>query len=441
MDDIDRRRHILELCKTINDPTERLNTYFNYYSDLPAQGTLEWKAGRKIGASSAASILNQNKFSSMEDCALSLLNLKPREPPQITMEWGHLFEPAAKIYLSNVISIREFGSIPGFGNADTRKIYTSCSPDGLFIMTEEFADMNDPIENKYIGEIGLLEIKCPYRRNIGDEIPIYYYPQLYLGMRTIDICEFASFCEFGFRICSLYDLNFRRSCRCDTTQRSIPNDTPPYAVGIIIVCGDKPIACNEATAIKYDILDGYEQCEGDLLDQFDNLYRFLKKADPTLLDIECYLLFIKQFGGDMHKKICQYLHKIFIRWSGIDFGSVNNFLYKWTELINESIVSLTTNNYQLHYLPCLSEIMNDSECTAFFDEQISEFKADNIIGVIPYKIIDFQARIVNKIPYTREIRNLVRFGMDIELIAQNDTIEQQKLVKNYCATYKEKYYK
>lgn len=95
------------------------------------------------------------------------------------IKWGILFEPVAtKIYsiLNNRIKIHEFGLL-------TYNEYNhyGASPDG-------------------ISELGImLEIKCPYTREIiDDDIPIKYYDQMQgqLAVCGLDLCDYA---EFSFQ--------------------------------------------------------------------------------------------------------------------------------------------------------------------------------------------------------------------------------------------------
>lgn len=197
----DKKKRIL-IHKFIKDMPniEKLETLHKFYSTLPKQGSSEWLSARKVGASMAAAILGKNKYSSSSSAARELIGIT-KFTNSIKTEWGNLFEPAAKVFLEQYIKIYEFGSLPGFSNI------TSCSPDGVYIMTQEMAELLYTYQEIEIGSITLLEIKCPFNRYIRT-IPEYYIPQLQLGMATLSITQTASFCEFAFRVCAVEDFNF-----------------------------------------------------------------------------------------------------------------------------------------------------------------------------------------------------------------------------------------
>lgn len=431
--DLDRRKEILDRCRLISSPVERLEEYHRSYQYLPKQGSSEWKTNRKIGASSAASILGLNNYCSIEKTALQMCGLLPYDSPKLMTEWGHLFEPVAKLFLGRFIKIYEFGSIPGFGIMSTKTTYTSCSPDGIFIMTEE---ANEYIDGKGIpGRIMLLEIKCPFQRKIAD-IPSYYYPQLHLGARTADICEGSLFCEFVFRVCSLCDLNFSNATRIDTNHRSISG---VKAIGVIIVRGPKHNIKYNKVAVSeivqtYKISAGEFNSTNDLLDCFDDFRQFIILYDPTFSNAEYYLAFKNYFGSEYNKKICQYLHHTFIEIDGIDFGAMYNMLYDWVDSLDTLIDIINNQDYSLEYLPLVYEKMSHENCAKHFNALIGDVDKNNIIGVIPYKLFDYRCRIVEKIPYVDEIKRLIMFGKMLEdVIHQGATVES---VEKMCAYFK-----
>ena len=98
-------------------------------------------------------------------------------PRSITgpMDWGVRYEPVIKTHLEKTLGrIHELGRIRH--RTDSR---IAASPDGLFI------------EGDLAGS--LIEIKCPYTREINDKIPFEYWCQMQLQMEVCDrpACEYV----------------------------------------------------------------------------------------------------------------------------------------------------------------------------------------------------------------------------------------------------------
>ena len=114
--------------------------------------------GKMLTASEIASALDCNIYQSSYD--LLLKKLKPDSVGLLdspALEWGNKFEPVAVQFyefLSNEV-VHEIGLV-------THAIHKwlGASPDGLILSGK------------------LLEIKCPFMRSIGGEIPIYYWIQM-----------------------------------------------------------------------------------------------------------------------------------------------------------------------------------------------------------------------------------------------------------------------
>jgi hypothetical protein len=94
------------------------------------------------------------------------------------MGWGIRFEPIIKLILEQKYKckIYEAGRITHMENGSL-----AASPDGIL---EEAPD------TKQIGR--LIEIKCPYTRAIGGEIPYEYWVQMQIQMEVCDLDE----CEY-----------------------------------------------------------------------------------------------------------------------------------------------------------------------------------------------------------------------------------------------------
>lgn len=95
-----------------------------------------------------------------------------------SMDWGIRFEPVIREYLEEVwkCKIYECGRLKHQDN-----IPLGASPDGIIIESED--------EDKY-GR--LVEIKCPYSREVGKKIPFEYWCQMQIQMEVTNLNE----CEY-----------------------------------------------------------------------------------------------------------------------------------------------------------------------------------------------------------------------------------------------------
>lgn len=154
------------------------------------QRTPEWYEARMgmITASDIAQALGAGKFgtqkqllwkkcmASTEDTFAALANCPP-------IKWGTMYEDVAQgIYCKrNRVKMHEFGllSHPTTG-------HIGASPDG-------------------ISELGvMLEIKCPYRREITGEVPLQYYYQI---QGQLEVC--------GLEECDFLELGLKEMSRAD----------------------------------------------------------------------------------------------------------------------------------------------------------------------------------------------------------------------------------
>jgi hypothetical protein len=417
-----------------------------YYANLPEQGSEEWLKSRRIGASMAAGILGLSKYSTPLDNALQILGLTGFEQ-KIETKWGNIFEPVAKLWLEQFIEIHEFGSVPGFGK---ETVYTSCSPDGVFIMTESFAEKHINRAGAMVGRVVLLEIKCPYARFVKKEMPEYYRPQLYLGMRTIDCCEAASFCEFSIRICSILDFNFGNSCRVDM-QKSLYG--APMAIGFISVYApqrdncpfgkDENIRMNECS---YGY--GYENpcapeiieipaTEGPILDRFHEAWLYLNRVAPTALEFERFEIYYKHFGPDYFWDICKYFRRIVPRWDFVDYGSVNNFNYKWISDLGPELVRLKDFRYGPILFPGQKRL-GDWECKEWLVGEMEKLDKKDLLGIIPFKLMGAQVQLVDKVGFDSEIKKLCIFGKNMEIIKNKPQEKWDSLAKTFCGIFESK---
>ena len=140
---------------------------------LPAQRTPEWFQFRltRITASDLASVLNLGKYARrFEVLKTKITGIMNYSPNKYTIH-GTKYEPIATTAyeIRNKTSVIEFGCLP-------HPVYTTlgASPDGI---------TPDGI---------MLEIKCPYSREIKGYPPIYYWTQMQLQLEVADLwcCDF-----------------------------------------------------------------------------------------------------------------------------------------------------------------------------------------------------------------------------------------------------------
>lgn len=155
----------------------------NKFKHLSEQGTDDWLDGRKyaFGGSEIATVRNLNPYGTFEELVHRKIH-RINDIKDIT-EWGKLFEPVAKRFISTDTrsTIYEFGSIP---SANFPVCY---SPDGIIVMDDN---------------LRLLEIKSPIYRGIKS-IPEYYLHQVQTGMDILPVKD-TLFAQFRFRRCPLY---------------------------------------------------------------------------------------------------------------------------------------------------------------------------------------------------------------------------------------------
>lgn len=479
------RIEIQKLTTSCN-PENRLDLYYEAYKNLPKQGSDEWARDRKIGGSSVAPILGIEKFSTKKKVAEGLIassfdsSFAPRAKEggakegketqnknEIAMNWGTVFEEAAKIYLSRFIKIYEFGSLPGFEiNGQT---VTSYSPDGIFKMTEELADelaldssfaqrakegrtkeevfpspssfLQGKNEEKN-GEV-LLEIKCPFMRKITGEVPEYYLPQMQLGMHTIGFVDQALYCEFSFRICSLSDLNFSSSCSSFTNNGIY--DTPK-AIGFLGFVYEEDF---KTTKIPSSLLSFHDNRENETqnvskesVQEIGAELRKLESIYKNISEIEKYAFLQKYCNNDVLSEIFRINYPHF---EGIDFGGSMNFLYKTTDLSDEDLMAFAKKKIREgDYFA--SEQLYDSEidlwsCREFFSKQLnlfllhsrssSKFDEEKMnIGIVCYKLFQVEANLIEKKPFDNEIETILKFAAQVEEIKKKPPQEQKSCLES-----------
>lgn len=177
----------------------KLEYYQNKFHNLAIQGSDAWLEARSFsfGGSEMSTVVGKNKYEKWE----KLLEKKAHNInfKSDTTEWGHLFEPVAKAFITKQSgTIYEFGSIP-------HSYYPVCySPDGLMVMDDDLV---------------MIEIKNPIYRGVHS-IPEGYLEQVKTGMCILNV-KHCVFWQFRFRRCKLgtgpwsmeYDRNYHKEYR------------------------------------------------------------------------------------------------------------------------------------------------------------------------------------------------------------------------------------
>ncbi|MCK9607538.1 MAG: YqaJ viral recombinase family protein [Methylomonas sp.] len=160
-------------------------------SALPKQNTEAWYKLTKttIGGSELPAILfTPGCYSSMEDIIAAKMGLR-ENTGNIATQWGKLFEPILRNYLSKKYDCQiECSDICIIH----REEGTRLSPDGIF-------------RNK-AGDLVYFEQKNPFKRIPDGKIPAIYMPQLAMGFRHIPDAKEALFADSVFRRCTIGQL-------------------------------------------------------------------------------------------------------------------------------------------------------------------------------------------------------------------------------------------
>ena len=231
-----------------------LNRFIDQYKHLPEQGTDEWKALREnfIGGSEVSTILKQNKNKTISKLIMGKLGFDKFHGNAIT-HWGNVFEEIIRLHCEEEFScsIRETGSIP------YKHGFLSYSPDGLAVvptnkLKKKFGSLAKGLNANEPAQLVLFEFKCPHSRIASEEIPDHYFPQVSIGMNIIDMMETAIFVQATYRRCSFSSLKHNRhhnACghfkRADTTN-------PPVECGFMVMYSNRD---DDFEGLKMALLD------------------------------------------------------------------------------------------------------------------------------------------------------------------------------------------
>jgi putative phage-type endonuclease len=185
--------HDTQMDDGLDNETKRLSKQFDVLRAiiLPEQRSEEWFKMRtgKITASDGGAILGDNKYSLPFQFIMKKTVGIPFESSEACYHGTKLEEPATMIYEYRMnVKVEEFG-LMGHSKYD----FLGASPDGICSKWKH----NGVHRSKYVGR--MLEIKCPFRREIktsgpikGHICPLYYWDQVQLQLECCDLEE----CDF-----------------------------------------------------------------------------------------------------------------------------------------------------------------------------------------------------------------------------------------------------
>jgi len=159
------------------------------------QGDKKWLEIRTnyCGGSSVASLIGKNPYKTCADFISERIGLTDGLSSQgnLFTQWGNLFEDVICEYFELAFNCKVYGADLFIRNES--QPYLAYSPDGLTVIN---------------GNIVLLEFKCMFSRNSANNPPVYYVPQVKMGLTMIDLPTYGLLVEAVFRCCSWDQLDF-----------------------------------------------------------------------------------------------------------------------------------------------------------------------------------------------------------------------------------------
>jgi len=270
----------------------KLVYYQNKFKNLAIQGSEEWLESRSFsfGGSEMSTVMGKNKYEKWNDLVLRKSNSANFKAD--TTEWGHLFEPVAKLFIEKQCgTIYEFGSIP-------HSYYPVCySPDGLMVIGDDLI---------------MIEIKNPIYRGVHN-IPDTYIEQVQTGMSIINV-KCCHFWQFRFRRCKLgtgpwnfqydrvYHKEYRKRCK---DMGNISFGYLHWDVDCELVdLGDVPVILDEIKDIpasippKIIIEKPFEATRGKVL-----MWKLFEKTKEDIAPVKNYLADKEDFLWAKYKEL------------------------------------------------------------------------------------------------------------------------------------------
>lgn len=340
--------------------SNEIEVFLQKYKNLPEQGSQEWIEKRKyaIGGSEFAMIVN-NKLADL----ISLKTNLSKIPDLLVMRWGNIFEELARHIAEHVFlcDIYEAGSIPSVHS--DKKNY---SMDGAGIV--HFKDGKRVI---------LFEFKCLYSR-IPEHGKVYenYLPQILSGLSDIPIFDQCVYIEHVFRLCPMKNLSLEDKTMNEYFH-SVKVDDYPFACGLMGIYYD----CKK----QIPELNDYEE---SYLDRLNNVSYIDFGSMRTKDDIGMFSFVTKMMKN-----------KYFNTW----LSPMELDAKKFTDEIE-----FIDENFKFR------DLVTDHKKNLKQFKKWCDRKDYKCIGYIPWKLYDYNAVIVDKVPdYTLKYIDKIEKCMSI----------------------------
>ncbi len=255
-----------------------------------AQHSKKWLAAKiyTIGGSSLATIQGKNPYSNVQGLIQEKIGLT-KFALGIAAQWGNLFEDVIKKYVEHDKKCTVLGENM-YVDGPTG---TSYSPDGLAVIDFEenytfeqettYDTPNGPrigitLENVGIPktEIVLCEFKCPYSRIPTGTPPIYYVPQVKMGLDLLKLPYIGLLAEGVFRRCEWGHLG--NNPIYDKTLVPRSSGKLPLAYGMIGFYHSADAYANKLSRLSPAYKDAAVAKMDTLWDQYDDF--FIEKGGP-----------------------------------------------------------------------------------------------------------------------------------------------------------------
>jgi hypothetical protein len=174
------------------DKNKILKEFVDAKRYLPPQGSKKWLADRvhTIGGSEMSTITGHNPYKNLRGLIENHLGITVFNG-NINTYWGTILEDLVTKILEKLLNttIYETGSLRG------QVCDQKYSPDGLMYL-------------EHLDKIILIEIKSAARRIANGKVPRMYLPQVFTGLDTIQIADYAMFIDAMFRRCAIPNFKF-----------------------------------------------------------------------------------------------------------------------------------------------------------------------------------------------------------------------------------------
>ena len=238
-----------------------IDQFIDLYKNNSKQHNEDWYKlmGNTVGGSEIASLLGLSPYSSFYKVVESKIKICKGENinnGSVSCWWGTLFEKiiaqVIEIDLGNKVKGTDICIQEYEGHRNSPDGYTAVNlykKDNMYHIWT--TDLDPDIIELQI--IVLLEFKCPLTRSVGNNIPVWYKPQVLSGLDVSPVASKGLYIDACFRKCSikqlgnnpLYDFNFHKKNN---------KEVMPIAWGIILFQSQDNI---DLGSISNDLFNNY----------------------------------------------------------------------------------------------------------------------------------------------------------------------------------------